>query len=131
VASTFIPMGMPVLAAPGSFGKILGAEGLGRFRAYRRRPLRSNLVLLCWTPFRIPERGEAMQHVHEHSPSSYNVTALFADRALSFALAKGATFEDLANRLTFLSGRAPLAVIVNLGSRIEQEFAVPIAALPA
>jgi hypothetical protein len=71
-----------------------------------------------------------MQHLHQHSQSSH-VTALFADRALSFALPKGATFEDLVDRLVFLGGREPLAVIVSLGSRIEQEFAVPITALPA
>jgi hypothetical protein len=62
-----------------------------------------------------------MQHVHEHTKWSH-VTALFADRALSFALPKGATFEDLVERLTFLGGREPLAVIVNL----EPELAVPI-----
>jgi hypothetical protein len=49
-----------------------------------------------------------MQHLYEHSQSTH-VRALFADRALSFALPKGATFEDLVNRLTFLGGREPLA----------------------
>jgi hypothetical protein len=33
-----------------------------------------------------------MQDLHEHSQSNH-VTALFADRALSFALPKGATLE--------------------------------------
>jgi hypothetical protein len=45
-------------------------------------------------------RREAMQHLQEDSQSSH-VTALFADRALSFALQKGATFEDLVCRLAF------------------------------
>jgi hypothetical protein len=52
-----------------------------------------------------------MQRLYEDSQSSY-VTALFADRALSFALQKGATLGDLVYRLTFLDGREPLAVTV-------------------
>jgi hypothetical protein len=58
-----------------------------------------------------------MQYLQEDSQSGY-VTALFADRALSFALQKGATLEDLAHRLIFLDGREPLAVIINLGSAV-------------
>jgi hypothetical protein len=67
-----------------------------------------------------------MQHVHKQTQWSH-VTVLFADRALSFALSKGATFEDLVDRLTLFGGREPLAVIVNL----EQEFAVPITTVSA
>jgi hypothetical protein len=81
---------------------------LGRFRAYRGRLLcRSfvpNLNLLLM---------DAMRNILERSRSSY-VTALFADRALFFALPKGATFEDLAERLVLLDGRAPSAVTVKL-----------------
>jgi hypothetical protein len=56
-----------------------------------------------------------MRNLHEHSQSSY-VTALFADRALSFALPKGATLEDLADRLTQLGKGEPLTVTVKLDS---------------
>jgi hypothetical protein len=41
------------------------------------------------------------------------VTALFADRTLSFGLKQGATLEDLVHRLIFPDGRKPLAVIAN------------------
>jgi hypothetical protein len=44
------------------------------------------------------------------------VTALFADRTLSFALPKGATFEALAARLADLDGRKPSTVTVRLDS---------------
>jgi hypothetical protein len=71
-----------------------------------------------------------MRHLQDDSQSSH-VTALFADRALCFALQKGATLEDLAYRLTFLDGREPLAVIVNLGSYSEQQATTAIAVLPA
>jgi hypothetical protein len=56
-----------------------------------------------------------MRNLHEHSQSS-SVTALFADRALSFALPKGATLEDLADRLTHLGKGEPLTVTVKLES---------------
>jgi hypothetical protein len=91
----------------------------------------SILVLFRWTNIRIPDlRGNPMRHLHARSQSNH-VTALFADRALSFELPKGATFEDLVDRLTFLGGREPLAVIVGLGPQPEQEFAAPFAGLPA
>lgn len=70
-----------------------------------------------------------MQHFHDHLQSS-QVTALFTDRALSFVLPKGATFEDLVDGLAFLGARGPLAVIVNLGWS-EQKAVVPITALRA
>jgi hypothetical protein len=54
-----------------------------------------------------------MQNLREHSQSSH-VTALFADRALSFALPKGATLEDWADRLTHLGKREPLTITVKL-----------------
>jgi hypothetical protein len=71
-----------------------------------------------------------VQHPKENSQSSH-VTALFADRALSFALQNGATLEDLACRLTFLDEREPLAVIVCLGSHSEQQSTAAIALLSA
>jgi len=56
-----------------------------------------------------------MQNIHAHSRSSH-VTALFADRALSFALPKGATLEDLAKQLARLDGRKPATITVKLDS---------------
>jgi hypothetical protein len=54
-----------------------------------------------------------MQNILEPGRSSH-VTALFADRALSFTLPKGATFEFLAKRLALLDGRVPSTVTVKL-----------------
>ena len=52
-----------------------------------------------------------MQKIHEQ-PHSNCVTALFADRELSFVLPKGATLEDLAGRLTSLRAGTPVAINV-------------------
>jgi hypothetical protein len=71
-----------------------------------------------------------MQYLHKNSHSSH-VTALFADRALSFALPKGATFQDLVDRLIFLDGREPVAVIVYLDSRTGRRYAGGITVPPA
>jgi len=49
-------------------------------------------------------------------PRCNQVTALFADRALSFALPKGATLQDLAERLGRLDGRRLATVTVRLDS---------------
>jgi hypothetical protein len=43
----------------------------------------------------------------ESAGISNEVTALFAARAVSFALSPGATFADLAERLDSLGGRHP------------------------
>jgi hypothetical protein len=43
-----------------------------------------------------------MQHTHIATIPTSQVSALFADRALSFPLSKGATFADLAERLNDL-----------------------------
>ena len=48
--------------------------------------------------------------------SSTQVTALFADRTLSFALPKGATFETLAARFAGLDGDKLSTVTVRLDS---------------
>jgi hypothetical protein len=56
-----------------------------------------------------------MRNIHAPSRSS-QVTALFADRALSFALPKGATLQDLAERLGRLDGRHPTTIVVRLHS---------------
>jgi hypothetical protein len=56
-----------------------------------------------------------MRNILQASPPS-KVTALFADHALSFALPKGATLEDLADRLARLGGGAPLTITVKLDS---------------
>jgi hypothetical protein len=41
-----------------------------------------------------------MQSTHIITPPANQVSALFADRALSFDLTKGATFAELAERLS-------------------------------
>jgi hypothetical protein len=53
--------------------------------------------------------------IHEE-PHSSCVTALFADRSLSFILPKGATLEDLAGRLASLHVGTPVAINVRLDS---------------
>ena len=54
-----------------------------------------------------------MQNILEPARSSH-VTVFFADRALTFALPKDATFEYLAERLALLDGRVPSTVTVKL-----------------
>ena len=56
-----------------------------------------------------------MQSIHE-KPHSSCVTALFADRALSFILPKGPMLEDLVGRLAFLHDDTPVAINVKLDS---------------
>jgi hypothetical protein len=56
-----------------------------------------------------------VRNIHEE-PHSNCVTALFADRALSFVLPKGATLEDLAGRLASFHIGTPVAINVRLDS---------------
>jgi hypothetical protein len=56
-----------------------------------------------------------VQSIHE-KPHSSCVTALFADRSLSFVLPKGATLEDLAGHLASLHVGTPVAINVKLDS---------------
>jgi len=56
-----------------------------------------------------------LRNVLGNSQSS-QVTALFADHAVSFTLPKGATFENLADRFALLDRREPLMVTVRLDS---------------
>jgi hypothetical protein len=63
--------------------------------------------------FSIPE--EPVRNLHQQ-PYSSCVTALFADRALSFVLPKGATLEDLAGRLASLHVGTPVSINVRLDS---------------
>jgi prepilin-type processing-associated H-X9-DG protein len=56
-----------------------------------------------------------VQKIREQ-PHSNRVTALFADRELSFVLPKGATLEDLAARLTSLRAGTPVAINVSFDS---------------
>ena len=58
---------------------------------------------------------EPVQRVHEE-PHPSCVTALFADRALSFVLPKNATLEDLAGRLASSRFGTPVAINVRFGS---------------
>jgi hypothetical protein len=56
-----------------------------------------------------------MRNILANSRSS-QVTALFADHTLSFALPKGATFEALAARFVHPDGRRPSTITVTLDS---------------
>ena len=66
-----------------------------------------------------------MRNIPEHRLRQSRVTAVFEDSALSFILAKGATLEDLSDRLGNLGRRhngMPVAIIVKFGSsRISPE----------
>ena len=60
-----------------------------------------------------------MYKIREHRLGQSRVTAVFEDRALSFILAKGATLEDLSDRLANLDRRhndRPVAITVKFGS---------------
>ncbi len=60
-----------------------------------------------------------MRNIPEHRLRQSRVTAVFEDSALSFILAKGATLEDLSDRLGNLGRRhdgMPVAIIVKFGS---------------
>ena len=56
-----------------------------------------------------------MRNIHEQLHSNC-VSALFADRELSFVLPKGATLEDLVARLTSLRAGTPVAINVKFDS---------------
>ena len=61
----------------------------------------------------------ALRNIPEHRLRQNRVTAVFEDSALSFILAKGATLEDLSDRLGNLGRRhngMPVAIIVKFGS---------------
>ena len=64
-----------------------------------------------------------MQKIQEE-PHPSCVTALFADRALSFVLPKNASLEDLAGRLASPQFGTPVAINVRFGSESS------VAALP-
>ena len=60
-----------------------------------------------------------MRNIPEHRLRQSRVTAVSEDSALSFILAKGATLEDLSDRLSNLGRRhdgMPVAIIVKFGS---------------
>ncbi len=60
-----------------------------------------------------------MQSTHPPTISANQVTALFADRALSFSLSKDATLADLADRLDNLGDwhtGMPTAVYLKFGT---------------
>jgi hypothetical protein len=61
-----------------------------------------------------------MHRIHEQSLRQSRVTAVFEDRAFSFILAKGATLEELTDRLADLDRRHhgwPVAITVKFSSR--------------
>jgi hypothetical protein len=61
----------------------------------------------------------ALRNIPKHSLRQNRVTAVFQDSGLSFFLAKGATLEDLSDRLGNLGRRhngMPVAIIVKFGS---------------
>ena len=60
-----------------------------------------------------------MHRIREHRLRQSRVTAVFEDRALSFILGKGATLEELSDRLADLDRRHhgwPVAITVKFGS---------------
>ena len=60
-----------------------------------------------------------MHKIHEHLSRQSRVTAVFEDRTLSFLLAKGATLEELSDRLADLGQRrnaSPVAITVKFPS---------------
>ena len=60
-----------------------------------------------------------MHEIREHSLQQSRVTAVFEDRALSFILAKGATLEELSDRLVDLGRQHngwPVAITVKFDS---------------
>lgn len=60
-----------------------------------------------------------MHEIREPRLEQSRVTAVFEDRALSFILAKGATLEELADRLADLGQRQdgrPIAITVKFDS---------------
>jgi hypothetical protein len=66
--------------------------------------------------------------IREHDLRQSRVIALFQDRALSFILAKGATLEDLSDRLTNLDWQhsdSPVAITVTFGSSSRQAGSPP------
>ena len=65
-----------------------------------------------------------MHEIHEHRLDQSRVTAVFEDRALSFILAKGATLEELSDRLADLGQRQerrPVAITVKFGAPTHKE----------
>ncbi len=65
-----------------------------------------------------------MHKTHEHRSRESRVTAVFEDRALSFILAKGATLEELSDRLASLGQRhdgRPVAITVKFGTSSRKE----------
>jgi hypothetical protein len=64
-----------------------------------------------------------MHKTREHQLRQSRVTAVFEDRALSFILGKGATLEELSDRLTDLGRRhntRPSAITVKFGSSLRK-----------
>ena len=59
-----------------------------------------------------------MHNIHEQRSRLNRVTAVFEDRALFFILAKGATLEELSDRLADLGRHngCPVAVTVKFGT---------------
>ena len=63
-----------------------------------------------------------MHRIREQSLRQSRVTAVFEDRAFSFILAKGATLEELSDRLADLDRRHhgwPVAITVKFSSRTQ------------
>jgi len=69
-----------------------------------------------------------MHKIREHCLRQSRVTAVFEDRALSFILAKGATLEDLSDRLADLDRRhnaRPVAITVKFRLFVAQSRLLP------
>ena len=78
--------------------------------------------------FRVSREG-TLYTIHERRLRQSRVTAVFEDHALSFILAKGATLEELSDRLADLGGRhseRPVAITVRFGSSSQKACSKPI-----
>jgi hypothetical protein len=70
-----------------------------------------------------------MHRIRERRVRQSRVTAVFEDRAHSFILAKGATLEELSDRLRDLGGRhngRPVAITVKFGASSRRAGPKPI-----
>jgi hypothetical protein len=73
-------------------------------------------------PVRTQFRSSIMQSIYEAAAQTNRVTALYADRALSFNLPKTATFAELADRLDSLGDRSdatPTAIYMKFSMSFE------------
>ena len=101
---------------------------------FERAPGEARTLLKVGTiPASSTRREATMHRIREQNSRYSRVTAVFKDRALSFVLAKGATLEQLADRLANLGqrqNRRPVAITVKFGSILAQSGLSPSTSRP-